>query len=716
MKKIAIALLFIASLAHAQYVPRPVGGFVYNGSAWVALTSSSSSGALSYTPNGVALYAFNGTAWVPCTPTTCGGGGGGGGLPTATGIGQVPVATGAGTTYTAQFPDATKVPVEYFGAVGDYSGSGSGGTDDTTAINSCLSAFSSTLPGNCWLGPRKYKISGTLTVNHSAVGLLGTTYGAISNAISNQLAASVPAASLWMTSATADIVDVWGASISAPLSFNQFRDFTMMRTTAPTVTSSGGCGSSGNLGPSGLSIKYNGGAQISNVWSEDSACGFYFLNAGAFGTGYVENSGALWGFNGFNFGIPVYGYFVDGSQSAESLRIRHSFAETNNFSGVQSVGLLVNGSDQNDIFVDNLETAFVTFGDYLQATGSCSSPEHSDVHLINTVNDTFFNTGITVSGFTEACGGSVEISGGWQSQSGNGSGINVTGSSGVTIANVHFLNNGSMQNGITATNASRLAITGNDFLGMGAADIALSTVTDSTVTGNVMNSVSSQSTTAMVSCVSCTRMAFTGNSLGGYATTGISMDSGSSNNIFTGVSAIDPAHITTQVSNLGANNTFDGVGGLIAKLTGAGTPASITFSSIPQTYTNLKLLGNFLITSGANLAITFNGDSTAAHYAYGLGFLNNGTPGGTQSQSSTHALIGASGGAVSVEIPSYTAGIAGGVNFTDSFSTMAIGSESLTGYGGGLWNGTDVTSLTLADSGGSALFTAGSVFSLYGLN
>lgn len=688
--------------------PRIGGGIGAQGYADVEASAIPNNSYYNVTTPACRLYT---SSWGAC-------GGGSSTLPTATAQGQALISTAAGTTYAAQFPLAPNVPVEAFGAVGDYSGSGSGGTDNTTAIQACFNSFSSTAPGNCLLGPHKYKVTGTLTINHSAVGLVGSTYGAISTAISNQLAANVPASSIYMTSATADIIDVWGASISAPLSFNQFRDFTMMRTVTATTTSSGGCGASGNLGPAGLSIKFNGGAQISNVWSEDSACGIYQLNAGAFGTGYIENSGVLWGFNAGCPTISVYGIFIDGGQSAESARIRHSFAETNNCPGQQSVGLIVTGADLNDIFVDNFETAFVTFGKYIQfTTGGCTVCS-SDIHLINSVDDTFFTTGTTITGLTQANGCAVEISGGWESSNGTGDGVAIASSCGVTVDHVHFLFNNGMANGVHATSSGQIGIANNYFLVEATAATAvinLNTVANATVTGNVIAGKSGSTQTDIL-CVSCTRSVFTGNTLSGFAATGISMDAGSTNNSFLGVNAIDPTNITTQVSNLGTNNTFDGVGGLIAKKTGTGTPTSITFSSIPQTYQNLKLMGNFVLTGGANLVANFNGDSTAAHYAYGLNYENNGSTGQTASNSSTHSLIAGAQGAVEVEIPSYTAGVGGGVNFTGNFSAMTIGSATLSGAVGGLWNGTDVTSLTLADSSGTAAFTAGSVFSLYGLN
>lgn len=103
MKRFALVfMLLILSLdASAQLVPSPVSAYVSTSpGVWEPLADGSGSGALGYTPPPAALYcqtAVN-APWTPCTGT-----GGGGGLPTATAQYQVPLASGAGTTYTAGF-------------------------------------------------------------------------------------------------------------------------------------------------------------------------------------------------------------------------------------------------------------------------------------------------------------------------------------------------------------------------------------------------------------------------------------------------------------------------------------------------------------------------------------------------------------------------------------------------------------------------------------
>lgn len=149
---------------------------------------------------------------------------------------------------------------------------------------------------------------------------------------------------------------------------------------------------------------------------------------------------------------------------------------------------------------------------------------------------------------------------------------------------------------------------------------------------------------------------------------------------------------------------------LIQTQTVASPVAAITFSSIPQTFKNIKIVGSFLLTGGTNLTVKANGDSTAAHYAYGLVYQAGGTVGNTNSNSASQALIGGSSGVVSLDIAAYSATLP---NWTGTFSTMVIGGTPLNGSVGGSYvNG--ITSLTFADAGGSVTFAVGSTFSLYG--
>lgn len=145
--------------------------------------------------------------------------------------------------------------------------------------------------------------------------------------------------------------------------------------------------------------------------------------------------------------------------------------------------------------------------------------------------------------------------------------------------------------------------------------------------------------------------------------------------------------------------------------------SSVTFSSIPQTYTHLKLVIASKTTGTSNgasvIGITFNGD-TGTNYIQNLIFNTTGTlPGAVGNTGVTSAYVG-DGGTTTVTattestIAGYTGSLAKSCTGT-SFSSLG----AMLACGG--WSGTAaITSITLTPTG-SFQFTSGSVFSLYGI-
>jgi hypothetical protein len=115
--------------------------------------------------------------------------------------------------------------------------------------------------------------------------------------------------------------------------------------------------------------------------------------------------------------------------------------------------------------------------------------------------------------------------------------------------------------------------------------------------------------------------------------------------------------------------------------------------------------------TGDDLALNFNADN-ATHYQWGLNYQNGATPQANYSASAATLLIGGQTGAVYLTIPGYAASSTG-VAISGTFSELGA-SISVSGTVGGLWSGTDVTSMVLTIKNGSNL-ASGSTFSLYGL-
>jgi hypothetical protein len=441
-------------------------------------------------------------------------------------------------------------PVEWFGAKGNSNATGSTGTDDTVAIQTCFNSL--TAGEQCYLQARFYLTSATLTDSISGVGLKGVSYGAYSANTSNQVLGGQPLSAIVNNNNAVDIIDGWGASLSVPVSFQRFQDFTLLRTSAYT-----GAGL-----PAGLSIKFAGGFEINHVWSEDSVVNFMFSNAGAYGTGSVENSGSMWAANGFNPAVEIYGFYLDGTYSAESFRLRHSFSQTlyPGFSGVTSVGFFAKGAELNDLMLDQFETSFQTYGAYFQYTSGGNFVTGSDIHLDHCIMDTDFVAGAYFTGLTSALGGNVRVDGGWYSSLISGAtGVDIESSDGITVTNLEINANGAGAVGIKAANAHRIVIANNNILSASSAGILLNTVANSTVIGNAISSISGEPTTTFISATGLTRSSLTGNALSGYGTTGINLDSTSLNNSVIGTNAIDPTHITTAITNTGgaSNNVVN---------------------------------------------------------------------------------------------------------------------------------------------------------------
>lgn len=156
------------------------------------------------------------------------------------------------------------------------------------------------------------------------------------------------------------------------------------------------------------------------------------------------------------------------------------------------------------------------------------------------------------------------------------------------------------------------------------------------------------------------------------------------------------------------------------------TNAVITFSSIPQTFTHLRVVGHLrtLVAAATDASgLRLNGDASSvydyAHIDYNdastPGFAGVGSGGAATANSIVHATVSGSTATagyftqVTIDIPDYT---------STAFNKTATGTYSLLnhplGVFGGSWASTSaISSLAFAASG--ATYAAGSTLSLYGI-
>jgi hypothetical protein len=153
----------------------------------------------------------------------------------------------------------------------------------------------------------------------------------------------------------------------------------------------------------------------------------------------------------------------------------------------------------------------------------------------------------------------------------------------------------------------------------------------------------------------------------------------------------------------------------IATTTFNGTTNSVTFSSIPSTYTDLRIVLHAGSTNGDNIQIQFNGD-TGTNYSrvWVLGNTASAVNGSTNNQSfiSVFSLGNNNRNLILVDIFSYTSS-----NFKPAIVTFANnnnGSGSIMNQSS-TWRSTSAITSILVGSQSAGTFTSGSVATLYGI-
>jgi hypothetical protein len=146
---------------------------------------------------------------------------------------------------------------------------------------------------------------------------------------------------------------------------------------------------------------------------------------------------------------------------------------------------------------------------------------------------------------------------------------------------------------------------------------------------------------------------------------------------------------------------------LIQAQTATGTPAAITFSGIPQTFSHLKLIwaGSSVSNAGTFAAVQFNG-LTSGYVAQAISCAtgaSTSTPGGF---SQTSIIVGGSEGEATFPGYSQTIGSCHGTGYVDGANFVTGG-----GYSGTVGA---VTSISLIWFNGTD-WAAGGTFSLYGI-
>jgi hypothetical protein len=155
----------------------------------------------------------------------------------------------------------------------------------------------------------------------------------------------------------------------------------------------------------------------------------------------------------------------------------------------------------------------------------------------------------------------------------------------------------------------------------------------------------------------------------------------------------------------------------IATLTGNSSATSLTFSSIPQTYTDLVIVCNSGSVGAANIQLQFNGDTGGNYSATILYGIGSGAPATGRYTNLTECYIGP--GAASLPNSITTTAIGNIMNYSNTTTNKTV----ISNYGNSaiedtsfisLWRNTAaITSIRLFSY--SSAYLSGSTFTMYGI-
>ena len=153
---------------------------------------------------------------------------------------------------------------------------------------------------------------------------------------------------------------------------------------------------------------------------------------------------------------------------------------------------------------------------------------------------------------------------------------------------------------------------------------------------------------------------------------------------------------------------------------GAGGTSSITFSSIPSTYTHLQLRG--IVRGGSEVGViaAFNGSGGQGHILYGRGTTSS--AGSFQETAGIPIGVTPNSGNNAADFGSFVADILDYANTSKYKTTRSLAGIEITGSGNsyvffqsGLWQSTNAISSIVLTLNGGASFAQHSQIALYGI-
>jgi hypothetical protein len=465
---------------------------------------------------------------------------------------------------------AQDAPAEWFGAVGDGVYSAGTGTDNATAFQTAINSIS---VGNMLLQCATYKSASVVNIHaRNNVGIKGCQTNSKGNTTGTVV---------FTTSASATIFDFAGTGVTTGtyMYHNYISDLDLKRTIQPTGTATN------------LSLSFMCGAFVNRVFSEDAVRGFYLKGFGNCGVGEINDSNAQYGAGNFtpNNTVSYYGFYLDstgGVPFASTVLTRPGVgvvASTGTVYGVYITGSLI-----SDVMVKGLQTSTVSYGVYIDGSGSGSGGFHqSDLHFKDSILDNSSVAGIFVTSLLGAATGSVEFGGGWVETAGGNYAIDIENSLGVSIHDMQIAPNGGATLAAIRIHSSDQNILANNYVTMGwntfhngGSSLIVDNSNNFTITGNVLEINPSVAGTNVVFTGTSTYGAFSGNTLIGGSLSNIGVSAGASTSHISYLNTNAIGAYTTQISDSGtANQLTSGTttNALTMNNSGSGATSGSTF-------------------------------------------------------------------------------------------------------------------------------------------
>lgn len=414
---------------------------------------------------------------------------------------------------------------EWWGAMGDAS------TDCTDAIQYAVDSLPAPYGGRVFFGPNFYDVTGPITISKGHITIEGTT-----------LEWFASGGSRIRSSGTDDsVLIIAGAGVGTELQMITVKNIGLGKDT--TTDSTAGAG---------IELRHLVRPRILGCTIENCLYGITLYNV----SNSIIERNVITRPTSMPVGSTSIGINVDGSIANPSCRIKNNTIAfpVPPHTGT-AYGIVNNGAEVTDIFIENNDISWTDVGIYINYTGA-TILHSQDLHISNNIIDSFVSKGINVSGVHTP--GATKIHGNWTAPVPTGAttyGIHIVDSQGATItSHQHFgFTNYATDIGISINSCSGGVIS-NCVMKGSSYGITLDASELITVSANNVMSDSGYSATTHINLGgSCTRCVINGNVLGGYATNGIVADATITKTILTS-NAVDPTNITTPLTDAGTGD------------------------------------------------------------------------------------------------------------------------------------------------------------------